>query len=126
MDAVAAATRVVADHTPRFFAREVLGGLEAVERPPPLVELAPPIVELAPEDRRGPAAPVLPPPDPLGAPEREKSRPFIIASAVNSLTKVALRGGDVAAAIEGWGKVLHQLHDAAGPVIEWLRGFAGS
>ena len=119
MDAVAAATKVVADNTPRFFEPEVIDGFGAVER-------APPIVELAPEDRRGAAAAVLPPPDPLGSPEREKSHSFIIASAVNSLTKIALRGGDAATAIEGWGKVLHRLHEAAGPVIEWLRGFVGS
>ena len=90
------------------------------------VERAPPIVELAPEDRHANAAPVLPPPDPLGVSELEKSHSFTIASAVNSLTKVALRGGDAGAAIEGWGKVVHQLHEAAGPVLEWLRAFAGS
>jgi hypothetical protein len=119
MDAVAATVKVVADNTPRFFESEVVNGLDAVER-------APPIVELPPEDRRGPGVSVLPPPDPLGAPEMEKSHSFIIASAVNSLTKVVLRGGDVAAAAEGWGKVAHLLHDAAGPIIEWLRGFVGS
>lgn len=119
MDAVAAAAKVVAGNTPRFFEPEVINGLEAVER-------APPIVELAPEDRHANAAPVLPPPDPLGVSELEKSHSFTIASAVNSLTKVALRGGDAGAAIEGWGKVVHQLHEAAGPVLEWLRAFAGS
>ncbi len=56
----------------------------------------------------------------------QKSHSLIVASAVNSLTKVALRGGDVAAAVEGWGKVAHLLHEAAGPVIEWLRAFVGS
>ncbi len=119
MDAVAAATRVIADNTPRFFEPEVIGGLDAVERPPPTVELAP-------EDRRDHAAAVLPPPDPLSPPELEKSHSFTIASAFNNLTKAAVGVGRVGSTIRGWEEVGHVLHEAAGPIIEWLRAFVGS
>lgn len=118
MDAVAAISKLVAENTPRFFEPEVTGGLEAVER-------AQPIIESGSEDRRAAAAPVLPPPDPLGAPELKKSRSFTIGSAINSLTRVALAGGSAGAAAEGWAKVAHQLQETAGPVINWLRGFLG-
>ena len=118
MDAVAAATKVVADNTPRFFEPEVIDGLDAVER-------APPIVELTPEDRRDHAAAVLPPPDPLGALGLEKSLSFIIASAFNSLTNVVVGVGAVGSVIRGWEEVARLLRVAVGPIIEWLRTFLG-
>jgi hypothetical protein len=113
-DNVEAFGRAIRENTPDKFEPEVSKGLQEVER-------APPVVELEPEDiRRDPNA-ILPPPDPLGPVKPENSRSYSVASVVNGIMKVVVRGKDVSQAFDGWEHLAHKLGEVAAPIIGWLR-----
>jgi hypothetical protein len=113
-DNVEAFGRTIRENTPDKFEPEVSRGLQEVER-------LPAVIELDPEDiRRAPNA-ILPPPDPLGEVKPEDSRSFSIASVVNGIMKVVVRGKDLSQVVDGWEHLAHKLGEDAAPIIEWLR-----
>lgn len=117
LDAVEGFERTVREYTPSVFEPEILNGLREAER-------GPPSIELGPEDRRAPSpGAILPPPDPFGELEPQKSRSFSVASSINSLYEAFLKGKDLPEAIAGWDELAHKLGVDAGSIIDWLTKF---
>jgi hypothetical protein len=103
--------RTVRDNTPDKFEPEISKGLQDVEREEPVIE---PVD--VPHDPKA----IQPPPDPLGPVNREDSRSFNIASFVNGIMKVVVKGRDVSQAFDGWEHLEQKLWEDAASIIEWL------
>jgi hypothetical protein len=63
----------------------------------------------------------LPPPDPLGEVDPEKTRRLTLGSTVNVLWKAVLSGDKVGETVKGWSEVIATLGPTVVPILEWLR-----
>jgi hypothetical protein len=86
MDAVEGFIHGVKDNTPTFFEPTVADLLETTAQPVPAIS------PVALEARISEIAQPVPPPDPLGDVDPEKSRRFTLGSGVNALWKAVLSG----------------------------------
>jgi hypothetical protein len=115
MDAVEGFLHGIRDNTPTLFEPDVADTLGNTAQPIPAI---PPVGLEAPTS--GIAQPV-PPPDPLGEVDPEKTRRFTLGSAVNALWKAVRSGDEAGKNVEGWSKVIVTLGPKVVPILEWLR-----
>ena len=120
LDAVERTARTVAENSPRFFEPDVRGAFRRIEKEPPAISLEPDDIADHHEEV------IKPPPDPLGNLDPKKSHDFAVASAINKLWEVALKGKELPLAMQGWSEVLHKLGESVGPVLDWLSRFTGN
>jgi hypothetical protein len=119
LDAVGGFIHGVRDYTPTIFEPNVSQSLENVAQPIPAIALA------EADAQKADTAQPVPPPDPLGEVDPEKSRQYTLASGVNDLCKVMSEGEKVGKNVEGWSKAIGTLAPYAAPILEWLRIYLG-
>jgi hypothetical protein len=119
LDAFLGFARVVQQHTPTKFDFNVGESLEAAAQPVP--PIAPNFAESAISESTQP----VPPPDPIGEVDPEKTRRLTMASGVNELVKVLESGEKVKKGVEGWREVANDLAPYAAPIIQFLRSLVG-
>jgi hypothetical protein len=110
-DNVEGFARTIRENTPDKFEPEVSGGLQKIESEQPVV---------APEDVPHDPKAIQPPPDPLGEVKPEDSRSYGVASFVNGVMKVVMKGKEAGQILDGWEHVTHKLAEDAAPIIDWL------
>ncbi len=114
MDAVEGFIQGVRDKTPTFFEPKVADTLEGVAQPLP---------QISKDDtgfRSNFPSPV-PPPDPLGEINPERSRRFTLGSAVNALWKAVCSGNEAGKTVKGWSEVITTLAPKMADILEWVR-----
>ena len=77
------------------------------------------VEDLPPSDPNRPK----PPSDPIADSDPQKSRGYIVASALNRIWSILLKGKNASEAIEGWQKTYELLKPHIGPIIEFLKDF---
>jgi hypothetical protein len=115
LDAIEGVVHGVRDFTPDVFESSVGEALgTSVENLPALEPM--PETELPSHDPNQP----MPPKDPLGEIDPQKSRDFTIAGAVNNLWKAFRAGEKVYKALDGWTKAGEALRPHVKVILEWL------
>ncbi len=114
-DAIAGFVETVREYTPEIFEPSVSRGIDKVEE-----DFAPHPAAPAPQLDPGVLAPR---PDPIDAPDPEKTQAYSLTSTINAVYRVFREGKDMAAAIKGWDEAAQKLGEHAGPVIEFLKSF---
>ncbi len=114
-DAIAGFVETVRDYTPDIFEPAVSRGIDKVEE-----DFAPQPAGPAPQLQPGVLAPR---PDPIDAPDPEKTQAYSLASTINAVYRAFLKGKDMASAIKGWDEIAQKLGEHAGLVIEFLKNF---
>jgi len=114
-DAIAGFVETVREYTPDIFEPSVSRGIDKVEE-----DFAPHPAAPAPQLEPGVLAPR---PDPIDAPDPEKTQAYSLTSTINAVYRVFREGKDMAAAIKGWDEAAQKLGEHAGPVIEFLKSF---
>jgi len=115
LDAVQDFIQGIRDNTPEVFEPNVSETLAQTAEPVP--EIPPPGPEAPPLEATQP----VPPPDPLGEVDPEKSQRLTVASGINSLWDTALQGEKIAKNVEGWSKVIDALTPAVTTILDYLR-----
>jgi hypothetical protein len=105
----------VRDNTPTLFEPNVAGTLENTAQPIPA------ITQVDLEAPKSNIEQPVPPPDPLGEVDPEKSRRFTLGSAVNALWKAVRSGDEAGKTVKGWSEVIAILGPNVVPILEWLR-----
>lgn len=117
-DAVEGVQRAIRANTPIVFHESVSAVVDETAKPVP--EVKPSRPENAPAfDPNLPR----PPKDPIADVDPAKTRSFILASTVNRIWGLLLKGKDLPTAIEGWHKAYEQIKPHIGPVLGWLKLF---
>lgn len=116
-DAVEGFIQGVRNSTPALFEPNVAGTLENTAQPFPEI---PPVNLEAPKSN---IEQPVPPPDPLGEVDPEKSQRFTLASGINALWNVVSSGKKADETLEGWSKVIGTLGPYAAPILKWLRAY---
>jgi hypothetical protein len=115
LDAVEGFIQGVRDNTPTLFEPNVAGTLENTAQPIPA------ITQVDLEAPKSNIEQPVPPPDPLGEVDPEKSRRFTLGSAVNALWKAVRSGDEAGKTVKGWSEVIAILGPNVVPILEWLR-----